>query len=84
MLLISPVSFVIHLTFLEFLQVLFLPLTSLRSPLSARSVGDILHVNCVILGRGERCRGLVVKEISSTGDGPGGQLKYRRWCTPSY
>jgi len=49
MLPVVPVSFVIHFTFLEFLQVPFLPLACLQNPLLALSVGDILHVDRVMI-----------------------------------
>ena len=49
MLLVVPVSFVTHFTFLELLQVPFLPLACLQNPLLAPSVGDVLHVDRVMI-----------------------------------
>lgn len=49
MLLVLPVSFVFHFTFLESLQVPFLSLARLQSPLLALAAGDVLHVNRVVI-----------------------------------
>ena len=49
MLLIYPVNFVTRLTFIELLRVQFLPLARIKNLFFARSVGEILHVNYVMI-----------------------------------